>query len=126
MKASSFRIGRTLPGCHSIGLFALALLWVVPYFSANLAAQSTTKPHRKIVLIVQPEYPAVLKNGHFEGQVRLEATVLPNGGVSHVEVKGGNPMLSQYASQAVMKWKYAPGAAQTTEEVVFNFDSGIR
>ena len=78
------------------------------------------------MLMVEPEYPSVLKNGHFEGQVRLEATVLPSGAVSHVEPKGGNPMLSQYASQAVMKWKYAPGPAQTTEEVVFNFNSSIR
>jgi len=76
--------------------------------------------------MVEPEYPAVLKNGRFEGQVRLEATVLANGSVSHVEVKGGNPMLSQYASQAVMKWKYAPGTAQTTEEIVFNFNSTVR
>ena len=73
--------------------------------------------------MVEPEYPQILKNGHFEGQVRLEATVQANGSVSHVEVKGGNPMLSQYASQAVMKWKYASGAAPTTEEVVFNFNA---
>ena len=36
----------------------------------------------------------VLRNAHFEGQVKLEATVLPNGTVSKVEVKGGNPMLA--------------------------------
>jgi len=73
-----------------------------------------------------PEYPAVLKNGHFEGQVRMDATVLPNGTVAKVEVKGGNPILAQYASQAVMRWKYAPGAAQTVEEVIFNFNSSNR
>ncbi len=76
--------------------------------------------------MVEPDYPSVLKNAHFEGQVRLEATVLANGSVSHVEIKGGNPMLSQYASQAVMKWKYAPGSAQTTEDVVFTFNAGGR
>jgi TonB family protein len=126
MKASSSRSGQTLPGCRSIRFIALALLWVVPYFSSNLAAQTAAKSHRKVVSMVEPEYPPVLKNGHFEGQVRIEATVLSNGSVSHVEVKGGNPMLSQYAAQAVMKWKYAPAAAQTTEEVVFNFNANIR
>jgi len=70
-----------------------------------------------------PEYPAVLKNGHFEGQVRLEAAVAANGTVSKVEVKGGNPILAQYASQAVMRWKYAPAPAQTLEAVVFNFNA---
>ena len=73
-----------------------------------------------------PEYPTVLKNGHFEGQVRLEATVGPNGTVSKVEVKGGNPILAQYASQAVMRWKYVTAPAQTVEDVVFNFNSNSR
>jgi len=126
MRVASLGIGQALLRCRSIRFIALALLWVVPCFSAHLYAQSTAKAHRKVVLMVEPEYPTVLKNGRFEGQVRLEATVLANGSVSHVEVKGGNPMLSQYASQAVMKWKYAPGAAQTTEEVVFNFNSTVR
>jgi TonB family protein len=73
-------------------------------------------------MMFEPEYPTVLKNGHFQGQVRLEATVGPNGTVSKVEVKGGNPILAQYASQAVMRWKYAPGPVQTIEQVVFNFN----
>src|SRR5579864_2678530 len=126
MKASSSRIRQILPSRRSIRFIALTLLWVAPCFSAHLTGQTTAKPHRKVVLMVEPEYPTVLKNGRFEGQVRLEATVLANGSVSHVEVKGGNPMLSQYASQAVMKWKYAPSTAQTTEEVVFNFNSTVR
>src|SRR5579871_4652099 len=96
----------------------LALLSVHP---TRVQAQSANKPHRKILVSMQPEYPAVLKSGHFEGQVRLEATVLPNGNVASVEIKGGNPMLSRYASEAVAHWKYVPGPAQTIEEVVFNF-----
>ena len=71
----------------------------------------------------QPDYPYVLTNGHFEGEVRLEATVQPNGNVSKVESKGGNPMLAKYAMEAVQKWKYAPGPAQTVEEVSFKFNS---
>jgi hypothetical protein len=31
-------------------------------------------------------------------------------------------MLCQYAAKAVMHWKYAPGPAQTVEEVIFNFN----
>lgn len=91
---------------------------------SRATAQNTppAKNKRKIVVMVEPDYPYILRNGHFEGQVRLEATVLPNGNVSKVEPKGGNPMLSQYAAQAVMHWKYAPGPAQTLEEVVFSFN----
>jgi TonB family protein len=126
MRASFHQIGQSLLHRRAAWLLALGVLCVIGSPSTKLAAQNSGKTHRKVVMMVEPEYPAVLKNGHFEGQVRLEATVLPSGTVSHVEVKGGNPMLSQYASQAVMKWKYAAGSAQTTEEVVFNFNSNAR
>jgi outer membrane biosynthesis protein TonB len=102
------------------------MLCLLPVLHSAAGAQSTSKSHRKVLLMIQPEYPDVLKNGHFEGQVKLEATVLPNGAVSKVDIKGGNPMLSQYASLAVMKWKYVAGPAQTVEEVVFNFTATDR
>ncbi len=106
-------------------LFCLAnlvfLLCPPPGAAPCVFAQDTAKTHRKILVTKEPDYPFVLRNGHFEGQVRLEATVLPNGTVTKVECKGGNPMLAQYASQAVMHWKYAPGPAQTVEEAVFTF-----
>lgn len=89
----------------------------------RLLAQDTAKSHRKVLVMTEPDYPYVLRNGHFEGQVRLAVTVLPNGSVSKVECKGGNPMLAQYASQAVMHWKYAPSPAQTLEEAVFTFNA---
>jgi outer membrane biosynthesis protein TonB len=114
----------------SAGSFPLAalalLLCLLSSFAPQLLAQNAPKTHRKVVVMYDPEYPAVLKNGHFEGQVRMDATVLPNGTVAKVEVKGGNPILAQYASQAVMRWRYAPGAAQTVEEVIFNFNSNNR
>ena len=108
---------------NSFPLAALALLiGLTASFSPRLWAQDTAKTHRKVLVMTEPDYPYVLRNGHFEGQVRLAATVLPNGTVSKVECKGGNPMLAQYASQAVMHWKYAPGPAQTVEEAVFVFN----
>ena len=102
------------------------LLCLTATFAPLLLAQSPPKAHRKVLVMLEPEYPSILKNGHFEGQVRLEATVLSNGNVSKVELRGGNPMLSQYASQAVLKWKYAPGPAQTVEEIVFVFNRNDR
>jgi len=82
--------------------------------------------HRQVLSRVEPEYPAILQNGRFEGQVRLEATVLENGSVLKVEVKGGSPMFAKYAKEALEKWKYSPGPNPTVEEVVFNFHSGNR
>jgi TonB family protein len=86
-------------------------------------AEPASKAKRKVLVSLQPPYPALLREGRFEGQVRIAATVLANGSVSKVETLGGNPMLSQFAEAAVKNWKYAPGPAQTVEEVVFNFGS---
>ena len=83
----------------SFPLAALALLFCLMASSTpRLFAQDTAKTRRKVVVMTEPDYPYVLRNGHFEGQVRLAVTVLPNGSVSKVECKGGNPMLAQYAS----------------------------
>jgi outer membrane biosynthesis protein TonB len=122
-----FRTFRNSSGFGRLPFAALSLsLCLLAFPAPRVAAQNAAKSHRKVVTMFEPEYPTILKNGHFEGQVRLEATVLPNGSVSKVDPKGGNPMLLQYALQAVMKWKYAPGAAQTVEEVVFVFNSNNR
>jgi outer membrane biosynthesis protein TonB len=122
-----FRSHWNLSGFGRFPFAALTLsLCLLAFPAPRLAAQSSAKSHRKVVTMFEPEYPTILKNGHFEGQVRLEATVLPNGNVSKVDPKGGNPMLLQYASQAVMKWKYAPGPTQTVEEVVFVFNPNSR
>jgi TonB family protein len=98
------------------------LLCLLPSASPHLLAQKTAKARRKVLVTVQPEYPAVLKNGRFEGQVRLDASVLANGNVSKVEIRGGNPIFAQYAVEAVMKWKYVPGPTPTVEEVAFSFN----
>lgn len=78
-------------------------------------------PARRVVSTVKPEYPPLLKYQQIGGLVRLVATVLPDGTVSKVEVRGGNPILAESAVAAVMKWKYAPAASQTTEEVSLSF-----
>jgi hypothetical protein len=47
--------------------------------------------------------------------------VLANGDVATVETVGGNPILVESATKAVLKWKYAPAASQTRQEVQINF-----
>jgi len=103
-------------------LFLVALmLLLLPVYPSSLVAQAPVKTARKVVVRVEPDYPDFFRNGHFEARVIAEATVLPNGNVSSVEIKGGNPMFARYAEKALMKWKYVPGPAQTVEQVVFNF-----
>ena len=83
--------------------------------------QRASKPERKVMVVATPEYPDILRHARVGGVVRLKATVLPNGTVSNVEVIGGNPILAENAAAAVKKWKYAPAATQTIENVSLSF-----
>jgi TonB family protein len=121
--------GRRLCSAKGIAvgcLIALCLMWAGSPRTFAQNAEPASKSKRKVLVSVQPQYPPVLREGRFEGQVRIAATVLPNGNVSKVETLGGNPMLSQFAEAAVKNWKYAPASAQTVEEVIFNFNPGSR
>ena len=101
---------------------ALALLLLASTSLApGLLAQQAEKFNRKLIVTVKPEYPEALQHAQIGGLVRLSVTVLANGTVSKVQVRGGNPVLAECASNAVMKWKYAPAPAETTEEVSVNF-----
>lgn len=91
-------------------------------FTPAVLAQKTSKSDRKIVSMVKPAYPQTLKELHIEGLVRLTVTVLPNGTVTDVDVRGGNPILVENGIKAVKSWKYAPAGSQTREEVVLNFN----
>jgi TonB family protein len=99
----------------------LTLLFWTACLSPFARAQKTEQPTRKVVITVKPEYPPLLKHEQIGGLVRLAATVLPSGTVCKVEVRGGNPILAESATAAVMKWKYAPAASQTVEEVSLSF-----
>lgn len=84
-------------------------------------AQKPQKTGRAVITTVKPEYPVTLQHAQIGGLVRLSATVLPDGTVSKVQIRGGNPILAESAVAAVMKWKYAPGPVETSEEVSLSF-----
>jgi len=87
-----------------------------------LLAQRAEPGSRKVISQIKPAYPQTLKNLHIEGLVRLTVIVLPNGTVSDVAVRGGNPILVESAIKAVKSWKYAPASSQTEEPLVLNFN----
>ena len=105
---------------------SLAFLVVLALHPDPMVAQSAGKSGRKIVERVEPDYPDFFRNGHFETRIVASATVQPNGNVSNVEIKAGNPMFATFVSKALMKWKYAPAQAQTVEPVIFNFRTNPR
>ena len=98
-------------------LCALLLSVIAPWAHA----QKADKTLRKLVYKESPGYPVTLREAHIGGVVRLEIVISPKGNVDSVSPLGGNPVLVEAASAAVRKWKYAPAAAQTKEEVQINF-----
>jgi TonB family protein len=96
------------------------VLGLVLCLAAPSSAQRA-KSGRKVVVTVKPEYPETLRFAQIGGLVRLTATVLADGTVTQVEIRGGNPILAEKAQAAVMKWKFAPGPSQTLEEVSLSF-----
>jgi TonB family protein len=88
--------------------------------AAGLGANAE-QSHRKILVRVNPEYPEALRVAQIGGVVRLSVTVSASGAVTQVDVRGGNPILAEKAQQAVMKWKFAPAATQTVEEIRIGF-----
>jgi TonB family protein len=110
---------KSVPRKLAFAILMLALFSTA--FAPSLAAQSAPKVGRKVLVTVKPEYPFTLKVAKIGGLVRLTASVLPNGTVTKVQVRGGNPILAESAVTAVMKWKYAPAASQTNEEISISF-----
>jgi len=88
-------------------------------------AQNTTVSsgsERKVTSRVAPAYPELAKKMHIRGVVRIEATVRPNGSVKSTRVLGGNPVLVDAAQDAVGRWKFEAGPAETTEIVQLAFE----
>ncbi|HME36681.1 MAG TPA: TonB family protein [Candidatus Sulfotelmatobacter sp.] len=110
----------TIPRRLSFAILPLALCLTAVFVSPSLA-QKADKPERKVIVSVKPEYPELLRHAQVGGVVRLKATVQANGTVSNVEILGGNPILADRAVIAVKSWKYAPGPAQTIEDISLSF-----
>ena len=89
---------------------------------AGLAQENQPSVYRKVLSRATPEYPQVARGMHLGGVVKVEAVVLPNGTVKTVAVRGGPPILTSAAADAVRKWKWVPAVRETREpvEVIFS------
>jgi TonB family protein len=96
------------------GLIALAMAFVF-VLSGRAADERAVKSR------VAPVYPEIAKRMRISGVVKLEVTVDPDGKVTDVKPVSGNGMLSQAAQDAVRKWRFAPGPAQTVVDLDLNF-----
>ena len=79
-----------------------------------------TEPDRKVVNRVQPAYPELARQMNVSGTVKIEVVIAANGSVKSLKPIGGHPLLIQSASEALRKWRFAPGQ-ETTTIVEFQF-----
>jgi len=88
----------------------------------TLSISDSIGAERQLIRRVEPEYPDDLQKRSIGGTVRLRVFIAANGGVEHVDLIGGNPILGESAVAAVQKWKYAAANSKTTTEISVPFD----
>jgi len=91
-----------------------------------LYAEDEQASARKIVVKVQPQYPALAHAAHITGTAKLLVRVNSNGKVESVEVLGGHPLLAQAAVAAVSQWKWEPSSQSSQEAVLVKFSLSDR
>lgn len=62
----------------------------------------------KVIVKVLPKYPALARDAHIQGQVRIDAVLDEQGNVVEMKVVSGQPLLYQAALNALQQWKYEP------------------
>ena len=96
--------------------------WLVAAILGAVMCQASTgaEPDRKVVSRVKPAYPELARQMNVSGTVKIEVVIAANGSVKSLKPLGGHPLLIQSASEALRKWRFAPGP-ETTTIVEFQF-----
>jgi TonB family protein len=77
---------------------------------------------RRVKSKVAPVYPELARKMNITGTVKVEVVVSPNGTIKDARVVGGHPVLASSALDAVKKWRFEPGVAETTGVIDFKFE----
>jgi TonB family protein len=105
-----------------IALSFLAVLSVLICLLGYAAPQEPSSAGgRKVIVRINPQYPALARSMNLQGSVKADVVVAPNGLVKSIEIKGGHPLLGQAAQNALREWKWEPGPRETHESVELKF-----
>ena len=103
--------------------FITKVLMVLMVAAAMLPTSLAAQDGRKVKKEVKPDYPALAREAHVNGLVRLQVVIAASGRVKSASVVGGHPLLISSAMQAIREWQYEPAQEETTQVVVFNFSN---
>jgi TonB family protein len=84
-------------------------------------AVGQNKAERKLKLQVAPVYPELARKLAVTGTVKVQLTIASNGSVKQAKLVGGHPLLVDPVMDAVKRWKYEPGPAETVQVVEVKF-----
>jgi TonB family protein len=77
---------------------------------------------RAVKVRVPPIYPELAKRMKITGEVKVEATIDPDGKVTEAKAVSGSKSLSLAAEDAVRKWRFVPGADVSHVDVSVKFE----
>jgi TonB family protein len=107
---------------RSLPWVLLLLIFTMGAAPARSADPQDSGPGRRIIHKTIPTYPALARQIHFAGTVKVVAVVTPEGKVKTVEPVGGNPILIEAATQAIVQWKFAPATEESREVIELHFN----
>jgi TonB family protein len=111
----SGRLSQTILCLFFIGLLGCALL------PAQAQAVGEGSPERKLKTQVRPVYPELARRLAVTGTVKIQVTITSAGAVKQAKVIGGHPLLVDSVLDAVKRWKYESGAAESVQAVEIKF-----
>lgn len=103
---------------------ALAMLAAASVTPANAQETADQGGGRKVKSRIAPVYPNLAKQMKLGGSVKVEVVIAPSGTVKSAKALGGHPVLIESALDAIKRWKYEPGAGDSTQVVEFKFSPG--
>jgi TonB family protein len=104
----------------SAGVALLSSLQAWAHAQVQEQAKAEELP-RKAKVRIEPVYPDVARRMNIAGTVRLVVIVAPNGNVKSSKPVGGHPLLVNAATDAIKRWRFEPGPAESSGIVEFKF-----
>ena len=95
-----------------LSFFALVALLAHASAASAQSASPDQSAKRQVKSKVDPAYPALAREMHVNGKVKIELNVAADGSVRSTKVLGGSPLLVRAAIDAVKGWKYEPTRAK--------------